>query len=124
MIKSRYYSESELQRIVSDTELELDRREAQRAEEQRMQAFTAWANDPRNKSIIDNDPMVQKLRAMSNPAPQRQAPAPQPVQRIGFSNAAIDPKVHSPSVKPNSTPAPVRFGPGAPAIPPNGFWVL
>jgi hypothetical protein len=35
-----------------------------------------------------------------------------------------DPKVHSPSGKPKSMPAPVRYGPGGPAIPPNGFWVV
>jgi len=35
-----------------------------------------------------------------------------------------DPRVHSPSGKPKSSPVPVRYGPGGPAIPPNGFWVL
>jgi hypothetical protein len=38
--------------------------------------------------------------------------------------SVVDPKVHSPSGKPKSSPPPVRYGPGGPAIPPNGFWVL
>lgn len=123
MIKSRYYSESELQRIVSDTELELDRREAQRAEAERLEKVRQWAADPRNAAQLAQ--IQAEFERVAPPAQQRPtAPAAAPVQRIGFSNAAIDPKVHSPSAKPNSAPAPARYGPSAPSLPPGGFWVL
>ena len=78
---AKYFSPQEINRIVAETEAEIDAREAQRAEQQRMQAITAWISDPKNKAIIDADPTVQKLRAM-NPAPQRPVPVParQPAQ--------------------------------------------
>jgi hypothetical protein len=92
-------------------------------------------NDPRNKQAIENDPLVRAVRALPErsqaapavaPAAQgtASAPAAAPIQRIGFSNAAIDPHVGSPSAKSKSAPAPVRYRPGAPALPPGGFWVL
>jgi hypothetical protein len=77
---SKYFTDSEIRRLVAETEAELDAREAQRAEQQRMQQITAWINDPRNKATIDNDPMVKKLRAMGSPAPASPRTAPQPVQ--------------------------------------------
>jgi hypothetical protein len=58
---ARYFSPQDISRTVAETEAELDQREAQRAEEHRMQQITAWINDPRNEHIIDNDPMVKRL---------------------------------------------------------------
>lgn len=123
MYKSRYFSDPELARVLADTDLELDRR----AEEERFTQIQAWITDPKNAAIINNDPMVKQLRAMSHtgatPAPSRAAAPAAPVQRIGFSNEAKDPHVTSPSAK--SKPAEsVRYAPGAPALPPGGFWVL
>jgi hypothetical protein len=77
---AQYFSPQEINRIVAETEAEIDAREAQRAEQQRMQQITAWINDPKNKAAIDNDPMVKKLRAMGSPAPLSPRTAPQPVQ--------------------------------------------
>jgi hypothetical protein len=72
---SKYFTDAEIRQLVQETEAEIDRRQAQQAEHRRMQAITAWINDPRNKSVIDADPMVQKLRAMNQPMQQAQAPA-------------------------------------------------
>jgi hypothetical protein len=77
---AKYFSPQEINRIVAETEAEIDALEAQRAEQQRMHAITAWINDPKNKQVIDNDPTVKKLRAMGNPPPQRQTPTPQPMR--------------------------------------------
>ena len=85
MIKSRYYNESELQRIVADTEAELDRR----ANQQRIDAMIAWVNDPANKHIVDNNPMVQKLRAMSNPVPAQTQPPAQRIAPVPASPSAL-----------------------------------
>jgi hypothetical protein len=51
VIKSKYFSESDLQRFVSESEQEIDLREVQRAEAHRMQAITDFiANPPTNTS--------------------------------------------------------------------------
>jgi hypothetical protein len=76
---SKYFTDSEIRRLVAETEAELDARNAAALEQQRMQAITAWINDPKNKATIDNDPMVKKLRAMGSP-PASPRTAPQPVQ--------------------------------------------
>jgi hypothetical protein len=67
MIKSRYYSAEEIQRIVTETESELDRRQAQAESDARVARIQQWIADPRNAETINNDPMVKQLRAM----PQR-----------------------------------------------------
>jgi hypothetical protein len=72
---SKYFTDAEIRQLVQETESEIDSREAQRAEHRRIQAITAWINDPKNKSIIDADPMVQKLRAMNQHAQQTPAQA-------------------------------------------------
>jgi hypothetical protein len=117
--QSRYFTQAELDRIIADTDRDLE----QRAHEERLSSIINWIHDPRNKETIDRDPGVQKLRAMSKPVATSAPAAPAaPLQRIGFSNEAKDPYCSSPSVKSKSVP--IRYGPGAPALPPGGFWVL
>jgi hypothetical protein len=80
VIKSKYFSESDLQRFVSDSEQEIDLREVQRAEAHRMQAITDFIANPANKHILDADPMVQKIRAHGTPAQPLRSAAPQHLQ--------------------------------------------
>jgi hypothetical protein len=82
MIKSRYYNESELQRIVDETEAALD----QQAHERRLEAQIAWLNDIANAHIVNNDPMVRAIRATD---PQRNQPnVPSTTPRIGAPRTA------------------------------------
>jgi hypothetical protein len=91
---AKYFSPQEIARIVAETEAEIDAREAQRAEQQRMQQITAWINDPRNKAVIDSDPMVKALRAL----PMRGATAPAQHGTLAQRTPA-----------PTSTPAPTGY---------------
>jgi hypothetical protein len=92
MIRSKYFSESELQRFVTETEQEVDLRAAQREEQQRLQAITDFIANPANAHILDADPMVQKIRAHGTPAQPLRSAAPigTPGNPIPF-NARFDP---------------------------------
>jgi hypothetical protein len=83
MIKSRYYSPEELQKLVSETEDQLDRMQHEARLNEgiaRLEAYMAAHPDE-----VANDPLVKSLRALPaapgiTPAPAVQpAPAPTPV---------------------------------------------
>jgi hypothetical protein len=147
----KYHTPAEYHQLILETENEITRRSEQALEAQQLAALEAYVNDPKNAHEVANHPLVKSLRAMpASPgwgptAPQQSAQRPAqpgklPVvidqnQRFHANHLKLrpaipqidsvgDPKVHSPSGKPKSSPAPVRYGPGGPAIPPNGFWVL
>ena len=85
MIKSRMFSQAELQNLVSEVEHEVEAREAQRIERMNQERFAAYVNDPRNANEVNNHPVVKALRAMpasshwGGAAPQ-QRPTAQPTQ--------------------------------------------
>jgi hypothetical protein len=124
----KYFTDAEITAHVQEVERQLDERAEQQANAARDAQIAAWIADPRNKAVIDSDPMVRALRAMPQPGQptQRNAPAPAtPVQKIGFSNAAIDPYVHSPSTTTRTGKSQSeRYGPNASAVPSNGYWTL
>jgi hypothetical protein len=141
MIKSRYYSQSDLQQIVSDTEAELDRREQAAFEERRLAELQAYINA--HPDEVANSPLVKALNAIPQrtqgtiPATvQRTAPAPAPVSSGYKSRAQLerekpwlrDPKTQLDSIIDPYCGKPVKPAPsarvGSPGIPPNGFWVL
>ena len=137
---------------ILETEAEMDRRAAQREADERLAAQIAYLTNPANAHIVNNDVWVRAIRATDPQRNQRGVPATTP--RLGAAaqpgklppvidqnqrfhsshlklkhatprvDAVGDPHVHSPSAKRAAAPSPIRYGPNAPAIPPNGFWVL
>ena len=116
-MKSRYFSPEELQRIVAETDDELDRRFFEERDAATLAQLERAMQDPTLRKEIDDHPVVKAIRARKNDwdrvrsnrdIPQRQQPGvpaatppqrptpPQPVQRIGFSSEARNPMVTSP----------------------------
>jgi hypothetical protein len=62
MIKSRYYSPSELQRIVSETEDQLDRMQHEARLNEGIARLEAYMAE--HPEEVANDPMVKALRAI------------------------------------------------------------
>jgi hypothetical protein len=122
MIKSKFFSEADLQRLVSDTEAEIMRREERQFEAERLEKVRQWAQDPVNAAqLAQIRTEFDRIAPAQRQPQQRPAARPAaPVQKIGFSNEAKDPYCGSPSPTPKSA----RYSPGAPALPPGGFWVL
>lgn len=90
----RYFTPAEVEAHVREVEQELDKRAAQQANELHDQQIAAWIADPKNKAVIDADPMVRALRAMPQPAQdgaaaQRTvAPAPAVAPFTGYKSRA------------------------------------
>jgi hypothetical protein len=90
---AKYFSPQEINRIVAETEAEIDQREAQRIERINEERFAAYVNDPRNAEEVNNHPVVKALRQL--PAtPGWGLTAPQRPQR---------------TIAPTSTPAPTGY---------------
>jgi hypothetical protein len=90
-IQSKYFDEHQLQRLVTETEQEIDRRSIQEEADARLQQMINYINDPANKAKIDSDPAVQRLRAMSQP--QQPAKPSQPQRPQVYVPKIIDPMV-------------------------------
>jgi uncharacterized protein YciW len=90
-ITSKYFDEAQLQRLVTETEQEIDRRSIQQEADARLQQMINYINDPANKATIDNDPAVQRLRAMGQP--EQPAKPSQPQRPPVYVPKIIDPMV-------------------------------
>jgi hypothetical protein len=93
----RYFTPAEVEAHVREVEQELDKRAAQQANQLHDQQIAAWIADPKNKAVIDADPMVRALRAMPQPAQPAQhgapaqrivAPAPAVARSTGYKSRA------------------------------------
>lgn len=94
MIKSRYFSEPELQRIVSAAEQDVELAERAKFEEQRLQAVQQWAADPQNaQQLAHIRAEFDRLAPQRRPAQAPQRPATTELPRIGFHNRLRDPYV-------------------------------
>ena len=71
----KYHTPAEYHQLIVETEREIDRRAEQAAEAQRLAAFEAYVNDPRNANEINNNPVVKALR--QTPASPGWGPSPQ-----------------------------------------------